>query len=760
MTVDTPSAVPPAPVNLPAPTGSQDLTAAPRSRAPTAALEYHINMRVVAWTLLLAVLSGPALYAWHQFQHERHAPALLDRARALFEQQSWTEAAAAVRLYLRMRPGDPEALILRAQTYDQLSLQNPELKELKKRTREYYDSAILANPDRRDLQLIRAQTNFKARRFSEALDDAFRLRPAPGGKTTRDTGTQAAHEPDVLEIDRLYAAAYRETSRLGKRFTPEEVLGVFEDMLQRHPGDVVLSVGLASLLDENSSKLPGAERAAAIVRADTVINEMVSRHPGDRQALIARYQFQDAHVDPLHRDRLLEKRQDTRHQDLGELLRTAPDDLEVLLIAASDYGERAIAETKLSSTVSNAVESRQLRAAAKEHTAIALGYAQRLAEVPLADQEAYFTFARLMVRMNQPEKAIDTVKRGLLRFGESDLRLNLRLNLRLLKLVLDAGDPQAANATLARIGPVFQRFAPTLRSHQRSRVDEALEMARARIQILDGKTEAALPQLQRLAASMTEFEDPRDTNDERVRRWRILAAACSQVGRHAESAEAYDALIRLEPYSVEHSLKAADEWCKAGAPKRAFQHLDSAPKVQFAWLSFAKTTLDRQLGTADATERDWQEFEGIVKQVQSRFPNDSAIIVLQATAALVCDDLPLALDLLKSLDSKAQVDWTFLPQVAALWQLTGNASAGKTALDHFRESGGDPVEFALAVSERISQMGETTVAITVLEQALEQSSLADRPVGSETDSGVIESARHRLQELRELKSPEPGSLTP
>jgi hypothetical protein len=742
MADDTPSPVPPAPKKLPTALTFEIPTAARRSRSRSAKLTYSISKRVAVWTLVWGVVCGPLLYAWYHFQHERHIPAHLDRARALFAKEAWNDAAGAINRYLQIRPNDPEALVLRAQLSDKLVMQQPALKKL---VMPYYESAIRANPNRRDLLLQRAQALFDAKRYAEALEQVTKLRQAPGDKPAQQPASLAAHEADVLAVDRLYAAAYCEAGRKGRRYTLLQIIHVFEDALRMHPGDVVLSTGLANLLDEYAAELPSADRAATIAEADSVLNEMVSRHPGDRQALLARYRFQNSHVDPKKgRDQLPEQRQDTRQQDLDELLQTASDDPEVLLRATSDYAERAIAAAEQLTTTSNAAEFRRLRATAKEQTAIAMGHAQKFLEVAPPEQKDYLTVAVLMSRMNQLEKAIETLKVGLLRFGEDDLKLNHRL----LLFYLRAGDSQAARATLERIGPVFARVAPTLAPHHRRRVDEDLDMAEARIQILEGNAEAALPKLKRLTVTVTERIDPQSTLDERVRRWRILAAAYSQLDMHKESGEAYDTLVRLAPRSAEHHLKSALEWYSDGDTARAFQRLDGAPNAPGAWMSFAKTRLDLQLGKTDANERVWQDFDEVVKQARSRFPNDAALVVLEAAAALTRDDRQRALDLLQSLGAKVKIDWPVLPRLAAVWHLAGNSAAANTALDQFREAGGDPVEFALTESDLLSQLGEKTVAIAVLEQALDQNPAGGQQDGNGTDSDAVQSARQRLQELR------------
>src|SRR5579863_3950277 len=120
---------------------------AARRDQPAGKLVWQINMRRLLWSAGVAVVVVPALYFWHDYQHARHAQAILANARRLYDKQNWNAASAAFHQYLRLVPDDAQALIQRAQTFEKL----PMGKNKRQQAASLYLEAFRANPGRYDL---------------------------------------------------------------------------------------------------------------------------------------------------------------------------------------------------------------------------------------------------------------------------------------------------------------------------------------------------------------------------------------------------------------------------------------------------------------------------------------------------------------------------------------------------------------------------------------------------------------------------------
>jgi|GEM_PF-6637855 len=717
-----------------------------RRAQPIKAQVWRLNSRRLLWTFAVAVVVAPLLYFWYDYQHGRNANILLARGRALHEQEDWRAASAAFDKYLRLRPDDPEALVLRAQNFDKLAVQ----RERKRQAASLYLQAIQAHKtDRYDLRLRQAELLYESGSFHDAATEANDIRQA--------LASQTPPPPELLAARRVYAEALREQIGLGGGKPVGEVVREFESALKEYPGDIKLSIGLAGLLATRyADSLAGELRVAAFRRAEQVVDEVVSRNPGDVQALLARYGFHTA-LGMSEQDKKQQVRhQDIRDADLKELLKTAPDDPNVLMAAASNVADKAGTDSQRAGLEKDAAEVTRLQASAAKKRAEAREYATQLLKVAPKYRSGYFMVATLHTRWNELQDAIDVLKTALARFGVDDLELNHRL----LQLYLTVNDLVEARTVLARIEPVVRRYTRSARV--RGWLAEDLELAAARIQDLEGKTVQVLPRLKRLATSVTERDDPRDTLEERQRRWRLVANAYSRLGQHDLSAKTYDELILLDPRSQVDQLQAGVEWRASGDLDRAIKRFEAATAsetaVPGAWLALAKARLDQQLRNPVAACRNWRDLEAAIKQARLHLGDSPAIILLEATAAIARNNREVAFDQLKAFATADKIEATQLPRVAILLQNAGGNAEADAALERYRASARSPVEFAVVKSEVLNGRGETALAVETLEQVLDQASDGERSaiirrvIGLEIELGSMRSARARLGKLRDAKS--------
>lgn len=672
-----------------------------RADRPAIIQAWHINRRLLAWSLAVVIVLVPALYGWYKFQVQRHAAAIFEHARSQYEKEDWNSAAAAFHRYLQLRPDDAEALLLRARAFDKLAVDPERLP----RAASLFFQAIQANPERHDVRLRLAELLFDTRRYDEAAEQARKVSVALPGE---------------VKAARLVAAAMREQTGAAKRVTVAEVVDVYQSALAGHKGDIPLSVGLAEMLRKKYDVLPARLRDTAIPTADVVMDRMVAEHAEDPEAYLARYRYRSAF------------QIGGAEEDLQQARQLAPDNIEVLLASA-------------------------LLTAATDHDA-AREYGEKMLKVAPEDRRTYLTMSGIYARWNQPEDAIRTLQTGLKQIGENDIDLNRNL----LQLYLFVGNTEGAHTLLGRIVPVARRIGPFLAAPIRSRLSEDIEVAQAQLQIVEGKTSLALPALKRMASSVTEGSDPAETLAERQRRWRMLAGAYSRLGLHDLAGTAYDELVRLDPTSQDYRLLAAAAWRMSGDIERAIRHFETATlgksESPAAWIGLAEARIDYQLRKGTAETRDWRGVDATLKQVRARFGDAPGVVVLQATTAIARSNRRGAIDELKKLVDNKDLDPAILPRVAALLQDAGDMAGADGMLERYRESGGDPGVIAVTKSELLRRRGDAAAGIQAIEKALgqipeaERRPLLRRLIGLEIDTGLIRSARRRLGELRKAKA--------
>jgi tetratricopeptide (TPR) repeat protein len=746
--------------------------ASSRPDRPAVIYAWRINMRLLVWSLLVAGALAPALYFWHQFQVRRHVAAVLDRARLLYQKEEWRSAAATFHQYLQFRPDDPEALLLQAQAFDKLSVSPGQ----KARRISLYFQAVEANPLRTDARLRLAELLFESRRFDEVAVQAGQIDSPPD---------------EALAARRLVASAMREQLGPGKRVTVVQVIDAFEAALAKHKGDIALSSGLAEVLRKHRDVLSVSRHATANEDADRLMDTMVKDHPGDAAALLARYQYRRTfRVAAARRDfaaaerhkkgaakELLDEEVGMALRDLQAARQVAPDQVEVLLASMTFAAEAAAEiESKSATHDEGAAESMAARDALRDE---AEGYGKRLCEVAPQDSRAYLALARLYSQWDRPRDAVAALQAGLRETGDSEIDLNrnlLQLYLFIGSVRQAAGDADEtrdfadkARLTLGRLEPSFRRVGAYLSAPVRSRLAEDLAVARAHLELLDGKTLEAIPALKRMAAGVTEGSDPVETLTERERRWRLLAAAYARAGLHDLAGTAFDELIHLQPRSQEYQLRAADEWRLSGDIERAIRRYESLSagtmEVPEATLALAEARLDLQLRKTAAESRDWQGVDAVLKKARQRQGGTPQVVLVEVTAAIARNDRQAALDALKKLVADANLDVALLPRVAVLFDEAGGHDEADAALDRHRRGEGDPAAAAFAKSEILRRRGDAAGAVHVLEQALvdvrragsgkretTESQIARRLVALDVGAGSMRSARQRLRELRKRRS--------
>ncbi len=136
-------------------------------------LKRILNLRLLTETLIVAAIVGPAAYFWYSYRLNRTAGALLQRAKELVEKKDDAAAAKYYFDYLKLEPGDANAQILLAETYDRAAKGS----NAKAQAVEYYYQAIGVAPADKEhgLRQRLAELLIELRRFAPAEEEAQKL---------------------------------------------------------------------------------------------------------------------------------------------------------------------------------------------------------------------------------------------------------------------------------------------------------------------------------------------------------------------------------------------------------------------------------------------------------------------------------------------------------------------------------------------------------------------------------------------------------
>jgi hypothetical protein len=200
----------------------------------------RINGKVLLLAIALVVFIAGGVHLVHYLMVGRNAAVLLDHAKAEREQGNYREAATYVARYLRLRPGDVDAL-------EQLA----DLLRRSSNSREDWTDVLASleqvlrlEPNRHEARRMAIETAMKLRRFNDAdkhLQLLFTQR------------SDLAEDPDLM-LAAARAAAEKE--RLQDSEVGEGAFTRYLALIDRHPTKVAPYEELAQIIRSKPSALP------------------------------------------------------------------------------------------------------------------------------------------------------------------------------------------------------------------------------------------------------------------------------------------------------------------------------------------------------------------------------------------------------------------------------------------------------------------------------------------------------------------------
>jgi tetratricopeptide (TPR) repeat protein len=544
-----------------------------------------LNARFLIGTLVVIVILVPAAYVWHAYQESRTSDRFLKRADALEMEEDWEAAATYLHHYLRLHPDDPDIRVRLAQTYDRCA----DNASRKQRAIDLYYQALGSAPASKKQELRRRLAALLLERwqFASAEAEVQQLLQSDGNDAE-------AWRLLALTLYGQYRTDSLPATLKSVRFVGE----AFERALELNPGNVELSMRLASIYRNHRQLLSDQKRSLAEARrkelADEVVNRMVAANPRNPEALLARYKYRRGYGLPQSTD------------DLAAALEFGSDDLNVRLAAAAAEVEAGLAQLRKGFPE----ETRKRFEDAQKHYESAV-------KIDPVDERAYWGLGKLYRFQGKFEDAISTWRRGLRQCNAESVELNRRLADLLITLGrLEEQKNEAGETPLDVMERAIAKGRPYASPARVRALERSCQLLRGRWCLSKRQYTRAIDLLREVAVDST---SSRFDVSESFRAWLLLGTAYGDLGQWDQAARSYEQAATLQPTDVRPRLSAGQAWLMAGQPEEAVQQSKQALAIgetAEAWFLLAKAQLRSQVRLPKA-ERKWNSFQEALGAVES-----------------------------------------------------------------------------------------------------------------------------------------------
>ncbi len=555
-----------------------------------------LNLRLLVETLIVAAVIVPAAYAWYWWQVKRTADAMLVRAEKLTDEKDDAAAAQYYFQYLKLKPGDADAQVLLAESYDRAA------KDMagKPRAIEYYYQALGVAPADKQRELHR--------RLAELLIELRRF--APAEEEAREVLKRDPNDPQGWRLMALSLFGQSQTGELSRGRSPTLTGETLDRAMKLNPGDVEVAVALAGvyrnrpqLLSEQQQALSATERERL---ADGVMDAMVAANPKNAKNRLARYRY--LLTKPKNDPTAAKKDLAAAKEDIAAVLKDNPNDAEVALQAA----RQAELDAELAKRAGNSSEKVQacLEQAVK-HYRRAIGIAP-------SDESAYASLGDLYVRQDKPKEALETWRLGI----EKGKKESIELNSRLAELLIAQGQLDEAEKTIIGLEQTAGRLAPMIPPEAKISLSRQNDLLRAKWLLSKKQYSEAIPLLRRVAVGRQSAAVELARSQQA---WQLLAGVYVAAGQWDQAATAFEQAAELSPKVGWLRAMAANAWASAGrmdAAETSYEQALSLGAPPETWLALASVRLQRQL-RLPKTARDWGLFDKALaeaKKAQEKKP--------------------------------------------------------------------------------------------------------------------------------------------
>lgn len=633
-----------------------------------------VNWRLILVSVTTVSLLCPVAYFWHQRQTQRTAAALLQQGRRLERQHAPQRAATYYQRYLRLCPGDDDALVSLARLYASTV---PCPVDGERLTQLLYQ-AVGRSPLCTDLRLNLAETLARTGDYDNAERQALKL-----------LGPSCPERSQALRIAALsrWAAAQQDDSAA--------LADAVTELIKAHnelPGDVVLAVTAANALHDHPAAALVWDQDATTL-ADEIMDRLVETSTSRADGLVARY----------------------RHR-VRNTAYAATDDLEAALAVDGDH-----------------VDALLLLAAAKRGEGGSGADAERLLQRAIKaaprDPRPYLALAGVREESGDAAGAL-----AILREGRQHAPSSLEIRFALVARLIDADEMVEAEEALVRLQVCVAADAAGRDVPTQLRAESRCMLLQARLVHQRGDLATAMAKLRQVRQSSEKWPGG---NQSPVRREAIalLAQVEQELGHWDRAASLWMELVSTDPREGRVAAAAAQALVSAAAPADALAVLqrfhELAEPTAETSVQVVCAQLDCQLARPPA-ERNWEAFSRALAATRERGIDDWRLTIAEVRfLAARCDaETPTSGDppstepepcrsarrLLRRGEDQFADRIRFWEAAARLYQQQGHSADARRAVARCEEAGGSPATVVrlqadlLAMADRYDEADQVLAA--------------------------------------------------
>jgi Tfp pilus assembly protein PilF len=657
-----------------------------------------VNVRLLVLSLLILVVAGVLGYFWHEYQSQRVAGMLLDRAESLEREEKWAEASNYLTRYLQVEPADTAARLRLVDAVERSSAAGPG----KRRLGSLLYQTLGTSPEREDLRLKLAQTLLDLRDFSNAQKQAEIL-------------FQSKNQPTLVAARRIAALSLAAKAEPGGLTSIATAAQALEAALKDNPGDVTVASLTAAFYRQYANEV-GVQATPA--NADRVMDELVNADKQNIDALIARHKYRVQYEPSQAR------------ADLDAALALNPDHIEALVL----------------DTQSGLASGEQARVLAAQKSA------QHLIEISPQEPRGYISLAQLESRQGHTDRAVELLGSGRKKLAAE----NLDFDYLYAGLLLDLGKTAEARAIATDFSKQVDRWLPELPRASRSKLENMNRLIQARLAIGNGDSEKAARELNKIVASVG---DSRNINEafEALIAHDLLAVLATQQQRPDLAASHWSAIAELQPGFRQAALKGGMANLELGRVNEALAQVqtylqlpDASPEAN---LTLVQARLQEQL-VRPVAERSWTDFLTAVEQAKTKLPNRwewqlAEIVYLQSQPEQ--ESKQRISDVLAKLETTFPTDATLCERLLVFYQQAGRPKDAERMLKRYGELQPDGTRGAILNATYLASNKQIPEAIKYLADAA-----AKAPTAEKRDLTLAQIklmvATNQLSEAQELVS--------
>jgi tetratricopeptide (TPR) repeat protein len=666
-----------------------------------------IPVFVLSLVGLAAALAG--FHFVRQWQLARLSKTLLTQSHRAQEDKQWVRAAEHLDRYLRLQPQNQAARVQLALVFAKGAAGFDDKQRAVALHYRALASALGAQED--ELRGGLAELLLETNRLLEAENEA------------RGLIERLGEQPQAL---RVYALSlyfqWRSGALASKRPADLKLLNHVEKALAKNPGDIPLSEIAATLYrdfpDVVTAYRSGLNQLSRAQIADTHINRVVELKPRDAKAHLSRHVYRAKYGLP------------GSEEDLTRALALAPNDAQVLLVAASFYYHRAQADLaaqdgKASQPAGDAPRS----AKDVEHD---LTTARKLYEHLIADKlvpgnlEPHLRLGDVRVLEGKLDAALEIWRSAL---GEFTQPVDQAVcHARIADHLLSAGRIDESRPALEAIEAILATLGGTISREQHLSLMQSQGLRRATYYLHHGRHSEAIGEVQQAIARQPQFQPDAATSHFA---WDLLGRGYAGLEDWTEAATAFDRAANFQPHALTTRLAAARAWLFAGrcdlAVDRAEQLLEQQPQAE-ALIILATAEMQNQSVLAPV-ERSWgrvqqalaslerMDTSGLEAPWRIDFLRADYIAMRTPTADQPAYGAGAATEVLRLAETKYEEGSQFWFEACMAYERLGQIQDAERAWERLNQIPGARTEAAIAASRRAAIHQDFTAANRILEDA-------------------------------------------